>query len=732
MNKPTAPLVLAAPSTRETDYFIRASASMAESQPRILKHGDTFGLFDAHGDILPGAAEAQGLYHRDTRHLSGFHLLIAGRHPLLLSSNLLLNNAALTANLTNPDILVDDTLVLPRDVVHVARTRFIWQGCIYERLSLRNFGVDSLEMDLDLAFAADFADIFEARGFSRKTRGTTRTEIPSKGSMRFVYTGEDGHVRTTTLRFDPPPDHLSATEARYRLKLPQGGDTSLFVTVECGDDERAPAEPGLDFFHAYKHARRPIREVTARIAAVETSNEVVNEILCRSMADLTMLMTETEAGPYPYAGVPWFSTPFGRDGLITALLMLWVDPALARGVLGYLAATQASEADAQADAEPGKILHETRDGELARLGIVPFRRYYGTIDATPLFVLLAGAYFERTGDLATIRKLDPHIQRALTWIERHGDRDGDGLLEYGRRRLDGLVNQGWKDSHDSVFHASGELAIGPIALVEVQGYAYAAFKAAALLDRALGRPERADERETQAEALRAAVEARFWSEAMGFYALALDGEKRACAVRTSNAGQLLFTGLPDKARAARVAETLFTPDFFSGFGVRTLAATEARYNPMSYHDGSIWPHDNALIALGLARYGLKGQALQLLEGLYDTAGFMDLRRLPELFCGFRRLPATGPTLYPVACAPQAWASATPFALLQAVLGLSFDHARRTIRFDRPRLPASLDEVRIRNLRLGHAAVDVLLRRAGNDVAVNVLHHHGDVEVVVTL
>ena len=703
---------------------------MSELRPRILKHGDTFGLFDHHGDILPGSGEAQGVYHRDTRYLSGLQLLIAGRHPLLLSSKLLLNNTALAVDLTNPDIEEDDTVLVPRDVVHIARTRFMWQARLYERVAIRNFGVDSLALDLDIAFAADFADIFEARGFERSERGVTRAAVESEQSAIIRYSSLDGMQRSTALHFNPAPDHLSETEARYRILISPGGVKSLFVTVRCQDDASAGAQdPG--FFHALKHARRPVRNVAARSAAIDTSNNIANEVVCRSMADLTMLLTDTEAGAYPYAGVPWFSTPFGRDGIITALMMLWCDPAIARGVLRYLASTQAETLDPESDAEPGKILHETRDGELARLRAVPFRRYYGTVDATPLFVLLAGAYYDRTGDIETIRALDPHIQRALAWIEAYGDRDGDGFVEYGRQSGEGLVNQGWKDSFDSVFHASGALAQGPIALIEVQGYAYAAFRAAAKLAAVLGRPDETLRRDGQAEALRAAVEAQFWSESLGFYALALDGEKQKCRVRTSNAGQLLFTGLPDPVRASRVAKALFRPDFFTGFGVRTVAATEARYNPMSYHNGSVWPHDNGLIALGLAQYGFKDLTLKLLGGLFDAAAFMDLRRLPELFCGFRRLPATGPTLYPVACSPQAWASATPFALLQAALGLSFKPDENTISFDRPSLPKDLARLHIHNLRLGDGSVDVLLRRAGSDVAVNVLDRTGDVKIIVT-
>ncbi|MFA7429110.1 MAG: amylo-alpha-1,6-glucosidase [Rhodospirillaceae bacterium] len=723
------PLILEA--TAPTNFFIRASSSMAEERPRILKHGDTFGVFDHHGDILPDA-EANGLYHRDTRHLSGLQLFVAGRHPMLLSSTVLLNNAALKADLTNPDIFdVAGKLVLPRDVLHIARTRFLWEGRAHERLAVRSFAPQTVEVDIDLAFATDFADLFEARGMTRTNRGTMRVGVEDGNAVRLVYDGLDGVQRTTMLRFDPAPTRLSLFQARYRLTLEPGQQSVLFFSVAC-DAQPATKTPTQAFFHGIRHARRPIRQVAARAAALTTSNDVVNEILCRSAADLNMLSTDTEWGLYPYAGVPWYSTPFGRDGIITALLMLWVDPALARGVLGVLAATQATFEDPAADAEPGKILHEMRDGEMARLGLVPFLRYYGTVDATPLFVVLAGAYLARTGDIQTIRTLDPHIQAALRWMEDYGDRDGDGLIEYGRRRSDGLLNQGWKDSYDSLFHASGDLAQGPIALIEVQGYAYAAYRAAADIATALGRPEEAAARAAHAEALRLAVEDAFWCEDLGLYALALDGEKKRCAVRTSNAGQLLFSGLPAPQRAARVAEALVAPSFFSGYGIRTVATGEARYNPMSYHNGSVWPHDNALIALGLARYGLKEPVLQIMEGLFDAAAFMDLRRLPELFCGFRRAREAAPTLYPVACSPQAWASATPFALVQAALGICIDHASRTIRFEHPRLPDSLTEMRITNLSLGDASVDVLLTRAGNDTGVNVLSRRGEVEVVVTV
>ena len=722
---------LRAPAEAGAGYGIRARAALAERRPAILKHGDSFGLFDPHGDVVGDADIAEGLYHRDTRHLSRFHLLIGGRPPMLLSSTVAADNAVLKADLTNPDVTAPGRVVLARDVVHLQRSRFLWQGRLFERLSVRHFGVEPLEVDLDLAFAADFADIFEARGIGRATRGTTSVDRRAPDRLRLAYTGEDGERRVTRLAFAPVPTLLADDRARFTLHLDPGARTALFVVVDCADRE-PPRGAGLGFFHALKHARRPLREVAARAAGVETSNDVVNEVLRRAMADLTMLTTDTAHGPYPYAGVPWFSTAFGRDGLITALTTAWVDPVLARGVLTYLAATQALEEDPQADAEPGKILHETRAGELARLGVVPFRHYYGTVDATPLFVVLAGAYLDRTGDVATLRALEPAIERALLWIERWGDRDGDGLVEYGRRRRDGLVNQGWKDSDDSVFHASGALADGPIALVEVQGYVFAAFEAAARIAEALGRPAGAMHRRAQAEAVRAKVEATFWSDALGTYGLALDGDKRLCAVRVSNAGQLLFTGLPCADRARATADLLLSPAFFSGFGVRTLAEGEPRFNPMSYHNGSIWPHDNALIAMGLARYGLKSHALALFDGLMDAAACMDQRRLPELFCGFRRRKATAPTAYPVACAPQAWASAAPFALLAAILGLGFDASRRTIRFDRPALPASLDEVTLRGLGFADGRADIHLRRVGGEVAVHVLERRGEVEVVVAL
>jgi glycogen debranching enzyme len=651
---------------------------------------------------------------------------------LLLSSTVQDNNALLTADLTNPDFFDQaGRLYLPRDTIHIVRAKFMWQGCAYERLAVRNFDDRPHEIRLTLLFQTDFADLFEVRGHQRLARGKTTAAVQAAAAVAFTYQGIAGDLRQTLMQFAPDPAVLDTSRAVFELSLRPSERSSLFFAVECNGSE--PLRPRAErFFVGLHEARRALRTSTARAAAVETSNEIFNEVLCRSIADLYMLVTDTVHGPYPYAGIPWFCTAFGRDGIITAMQMLWIDPAIAKGVLKFLAATQAGEQRPEADAEPGKILHETRQGEMAQLGEVPFGMYYGSVDATPLFVMLAGMYYERTGDLDTIRTIWPNVQAALGWIDEWGDRDGDGFVEYAALGERGLRNQGWKDSQDCVFHADGRLAEGAIALCEVQGYVFAAKRHAAHLATALGFGRLAATLRGEAATLRERFETAFWCPDIATYALALDGAKQPCRVRTSNAGQVLLSGIATPRRAARTADLLMDRALFSGWGIRTVAESEVRYNPMSYHNGSVWPHDNALIALGFGRYGLSDRVARLFHAMFDAASYMDLRRLPELFCGFRRVAGKGPTFYPVACSPQAWASAAPFAFLQACLGLSFDLPGERVRFRQPRLPDFLDQVVIRQLRVGDSQFDVMLRRYGADVSVNVLDRRGDGRVAITL
>jgi glycogen debranching enzyme len=713
-----------------SQFYIPARATLDGGRPSRLKHGDTFAVLDTQGDLMAFEGNPDGLYHRDTRHLSHFEIRLNGARPMRLSANIASDNAALTADLTNPDFFEGDKLALPKDTIHLQRLKFVWQGALYERIAVFNYDEETRRIRISATFDCDFADLFEARGQKRAARGFRQVHVTNRGDVDFSYVGLDGTERRTRLQFTPQPDGIDTSFAYYDMRIAPQEKRVFFIRIAC-DPASVDDWQSRDFFRGFADSRRALRRIQARPARIQSSSALVEDTVNRSIADLSMLVTETEHGPYPYAGIPWFSTPFGRDGIITSLMMLWIDPSVARGALKLLAATQATETDPFRDSEPGKILHEMRFGEMAALREVPFGLYYGSVDSTPLFVLLAGEYLRRTGDLDTIRGLWTNIKAALDWIENHGDVDGDGFVEYHRQRDTGLVNQGWKDSIDSIFHANGDLAEGPIALCEVQAYVYGAWKEAAFMAHRLGLRSEWGKYELRAEAIRARFEESFWCEELGTYALALDGEKKKCAVPSSNPGHALFTGIADSERAARVAKQLLEPDMFSGWGIRTIGTSAARYNPMSYHNGSIWPHDNGLIALGMARYGLKEPVMKVFRGLMEAAGHIELRRLPELFCGFGRKQREGPIGYPVACSPQAWAAATPLALIQASLGLVLDHDQREIRFNLPVLPDFIDRMLIKNLQLGEAGADLMLTRHGNDAAITVVNRTNGIRIIET-
>ncbi|ADJ28469.1 amylo-alpha-1,6-glucosidase [Nitrosococcus watsonii] len=709
-------------------WYVLATSSRADESTRVLKHKDTFAVFDRYGDIQRLGMGEQGIYHQGTRFLSYFELSINHRRPLLLHSTVKEDNTLLTADITTPDIYQEGQLVTRKGIAHIFRSKLLWDGVHYEHIRLFNYGDKALNLHLEVRFEADYADIFEVRGAKRRKRGQVLPVQHQGRELVFSYRGLDNKTRRTRILLSQPPDNQNEGQIYFAIELLPQEKKQFYFTIACEIETSKPAI--LTYQQALANSNQAVITARKGIGQVRTSNEQFNGWLNRSAADLQMLATQTEHGDYPYAGVPWFSTPFGRDGIITALQYLWLNPQLARGVLGFLATTQATEENAAQDAEPGKILHETRQGEMAALHEVPFWRYYGSVDATPLFIVLAGAYYHRTADRIFLETIWPNIKAALHWINHYGDCDGDGFVEYARHSADGLIHQGWKDSDDPIFHHGGKPAEGPLALCEVQGYVYEAKKIAAKLAALFGETSCAAELEHQATLLKEKFNQAFWCEEIATFALALDGHKRPCRIISSNAGHALFSGIAHPEHARCVAETLLSEASFSGWGIRTLATTQSRFNPMSYHNGSIWPHDNALVAMGLARYGFKDQVQQILGGLFDASIMMDLHRLPELFCGFDRLPGQGPTLYPVACSPQAWASGTVFYLLQACLGLTFSEEKPQVRFHHPRLPEYLQRLEITNLRFGNAVIDLTLRRHLHDVGVNVLRKEGDIEVAV--
>jgi len=717
------------PQPAELNYYIQATSAPSVDRSLVLKHDETFGVFDDYGDIDAAGRAEQGVFHHGTRFLSHLKLELLKHRPLLLSSTVRRDNVLLSADITNPDIYGDGTLLLPRGTLHIYRSQFIWNGALYVSLRIRNFALTPVQIGFSLHFGADYSDIFEVRGQKRERHGV-RCEPRMNhrtGDVVLEYEGIDQVIRRTVVRSRPQVQVMLPSLLHFMVHLPPNEEKAMEFNFDFEFDNQSSTP--ADFTSALGSATR-MEHATGMTPSISTSNDQFNLWLERSRVDLNMLLTRCPTGPYPFAGVPWFSTPFGRDGIITALQCMWIAPDIARGVLAYLASTQATKTSEVQDAEPGKILHEAREGEMAALGEIPFGKYYGSVDSTPLFLMLAGAYYRRTGDRSFIETIWPNIELASNWMEQYGDRDRDGFIEYVSHAPDGLGNQGWKDSFDSIFHADGRLAEGPIALCEVQGYCYSANLCVAELAAVLGKSELADRKRAAAKRLRDDFDRQFWSDRIGTYVLALDGNKEPCQVRTSNAGQCLFSGISSEAHAAQIAAQLNSESFYSGWGIRTVEESEIRYNPMSYHNGSVWPHDNSLIAAGFSLYGFTRLAARLMGGLFEASTMFELHRLPELFCGFPKRAGKGPTSYPVACLPQAWASGAAFLLLEASIGLAIDAIRSRIVLTKPVLPPFLGHLRLAGLSVGAASVDLRLFRSGDAVAVTVEQRTGDVDVLV--
>jgi glycogen debranching enzyme len=700
------------------------------SKTLAVKEGDTFLYCDLEGNLDHGGDYGLGLYAKDTRFLSHFRLTLSGRDPVLLSSSSERGYMAYV-DLTNPDLYEDEEVVVPQQSLNIRRIRAI-NGRLFERVRVKNYNAHPVSLDMEFSFGADYADIFEVRGMSKDGEGTFDPPSVRDDVVEFSYHGRDGVHRRTRIAFGIAPDRVEVQDAlvtvAFRLHLGPYQTRLVAMTVEAIVDDEGP--PPMEFDVAVHELRRSYEDWERESTQIITDNEVFNQLLDRSLRDLRALYTQTDEGGTLAAGIPWYVTLFGRDALISGHQLLMVNPAPARQALRRLAELQGTKVDEWRDEEPGKIPHEVRRGEMATAGMVPHTPYYGSVDSTPWFLIVLAQHVRWTGDLEFAREMLPAAERALLWIDRYGDADGDGFVEYERRSPRGIRNQGWKDSFDSVVHADGHLADAPIALAEVQGYVYLAKLRMADVYRVLGDPATADRLVWEAASLRERFNEVFWMEDERYFAGALDRDKRQVRTIVSNPGHALYCHLMDADKAQAVAKRLLAPDMFSGWGIRTMSKAAAAYNPMSYHNGSVWPHDNALIAAGLKRYGYARSTNRVATALFDAAIHADYLRLPELFCGFTRRTPNRPVSYPVACSPQAWAAGSPFLMLQAMLGISARAHENLLTVNEPHLPSWLNTVELRNLRVGQSQISLVFRREGDITSFSMLAREGNIRVVM--
>jgi glycogen debranching enzyme len=692
-------------------------------QTLVLKHDRLFLVLATHGNIpfVESDRSSLGLYHEDTRILSTYALQVSGGPPAVLAAEV---PRTFTGQI---ELAVSDRAFGgdpwdPKQGIHIRRELLLTDRLL-ERVTITSYLRHALDYWLELAVDCDFADIFEVRGWRRDARGELFPPTIDRDHIRFSYLGRDGSMIRSAVQFCQPPTELFERRARWEFGLEPQTARQFEWEVTLETTPPAPAAPGR-----IEQQRSSVEE---RFRAWRTQGSrwltdvpKFDVVLRRATDDLRALYIDADGERVISAGIPWYSTVFGRDSIITSLQTLSLNPTIARDTLRYLAHRQGAKEDTFTEEQPGRILHELRRGEMARSGEIPHVPYFGTVDATPLWLILLHETWRWTGDAELVRDLLPHAERALEWIDRYGDLDRDGFVEYERTSPRGLVNQGWRDSGDGVPYPDGRLPTAPIALVEVQGYVYDAKVRMADLFRAFGRPERAEVLRREAETLRNAIRQRFWLEDAGTFALALDRDKTPVPTVTSNAGHLLWSRVPTPDQGARVAECLLSPELFSGWGIRTLSAAHPVFNPMSYHNGSIWPHDNAIVVLGLALYGRARQAMPLVRALHEAAVRAEFQRLPELFCGMPRQRGVRPVPYPVSCSPQAWASGAFFMLLQAMLGIFPEAPAGVLHIRNPVLPDFLDELTVRGLHVGGSRVALQFRRHGERTLANVLELAG--------
>ena len=655
--------------------------------------GNTFFVSDRAGDVEAGETP-NGFFHADMRHLSTWRLLINGRPLYVLTSRTVdYYSAAIFGTLATASVGENPPISVRRD-------RFVAVG-LHEDLTIQNHSDQPQKVTIDVEYGSDFADLFEVKDHAPR-RGEIRAEV-STDHLRLIYTRDDFR-RETIISFGEP-FAVEPERAHTEVTLEPRGEWRTCIDI---------APVGTGEMYRLRHGERvfgnpkpdmptSFEQWMAQAPTLITDNDVLLHTYSRSLIDLAALRfrpLKTLSYSLPAAGLPWFMALFGRDSLITAYQGLPFQPHLARTTLEALTHWQASEDDAFRDAEPGKILHELRLGVLTMLGERPHSPYYGTHDATPLFLILLDEYERWAGDHDFVRGLRPAAMRALEWIERYGDRDGDGYLEYQTRSTEGLVNQCWKDSWNSILFSDGTVAQGPIATCEIQGYAYDARVRMARLARDVwDDPQLAGRLERDAATLRERFNRDYWIEARGHYAIALDAEKRQVDAMTSNVGHLLWSGIVPDDRAATLVKRLMAPEMFTGWGVRTMSASDAGYNPIEYHNGTIWPHDTAIVAEGMRRYGHREAASHLALMLIQAADAFEYR-LPEVFAGFPRSETGAPVEYPTASRPQAWAAGAPLLALRTALGL--DVVDGTLRVD-PHLSEGWGQVRLEKIPLGERA-----------------------------